>query len=94
MLKSQGLESLPSSHDTKSVVLCGISTSGCVLSTARAAADDGYIVTVIEDACSDPVAGLHDVLVQKVLPSQAHVATAEEFQEQWKNAKGNVTGLT
>lgn len=85
-LKSPGLEALLSTHGVKSVILCGIATSGCVLSTARAAGDDGYIVTVIEDACSDPGPGLHAALVQKVLPSQAHVATVMEFQEQWSKA--------
>lgn len=82
-LKSDGLGELLSARGIKSLVLCGISTSGCVLSTARAAGDEEYIVTVIEDACMDPAPGLHNALVREVLPSQAHITTAVEFQEQW-----------
>jgi nicotinamidase-related amidase len=37
VLKSQDLESWLRYREVKSLVLCGISTSGCVLSTARAA---------------------------------------------------------
>jgi nicotinamidase-related amidase len=85
--KSQGLGPLLSARGIKSLILCGLSTSGCVLSTARAAGDDGYIVTVVEDAWMDPVPGLHGTLIQNVLPSQAHITTAAGFQEQWNNVK-------
>lgn len=87
MLKSHGLMALLNTRGIKSLVLCGVSTSGCVLSTARAAGDDEFIVTVIEDACMDPVPGLHDTLIQKVLPSQVHLTTAAEFQVQWDKVK-------
>ncbi|CAM6083245.1 unnamed protein product [Calypogeia fissa] len=89
VLKSPDLGPLLRSKGIKSVLLCGVSTSGCVLSTARGAGDDEYIVTVIEDACMDRVPGLHETLIQKVLPSQAHVTTAVEFQEQWHNVDRN-----
>lgn len=92
-LKSTGLQGFLRARMIRSIVLCGISTSGCVLSTARAAGDEAYNVTVIEDACVDPVPGLHDVLIQKVLPSQAHIATTEEFQEQWSKANGGEPGI-
>ena len=82
-LKSKGAMEILSEHGIKSLILCGLSTSGCVLRTAMPAADEGFIVSVIEDACMDPVPGLHDTLMKNVLPSRAHVATAEEFIQEW-----------
>jgi nicotinamidase-related amidase len=87
LVPPRSLEQILSSREIKSLVLCGVSTSGCVLSTARAAGDEEFIVTIIEDACMDPVPGLHDTLIQKVLPSQAHITTVSEFQEQWDKVK-------
>jgi nicotinamidase-related amidase len=93
VLKSLGLDALLSRHGIKSAILCGISTSACVIRMARVAGDDGYILVVIEDACLDPVLKLHDFFVQNVLPLQAHVATAENSQEEWSNANGNVAAI-
>lgn len=86
-LKSQGLPDFLSRREIRSLLLCGLSTSGCLLSTARSAGDEGYIVTVIEDACHDPAPGLHESLVKHVLPAAAHVATAEEFQREWSRVR-------
>jgi nicotinamidase-related amidase len=69
----------------KSLILGGISTSGCLLSTCRAATDAEYIVTVVEDACADPVPGLHDMLMQHVISSTAHVCKCAELIEIWKS---------
>lgn len=70
-LKSQGLVDFLAQRRIQSLLLYRL-TSGCVLSTARAACHEGFIVTVIADACKDPVPGLHDSLVHYVLPMQAH----------------------
>lgn len=72
----------------KSLVLGGLSTSGCVLSTAKAVADAGFVTTVLKDMCMDPVEGLHDMLVEHVLTSNSHVCTTEEFQKQWGTVEG------
>ena len=61
------------------LVLFGVVTSGVVLSTARAAGDLDYTVTVLEDLCADRDAEVHEVLVRKVLPMQADVVTAEAW---------------
>jgi len=82
-LKSPDLGPMLENRGIRSLILCGISTSGCVLSTARGAGDEDYVVTVIEDACWDPAEGLHDTLKEHVFPMQAHVSTAEEFQSKW-----------
>jgi len=62
------------------LVLAGVSTSGCVLSTARDAADKDYRLYVLADGCADPDAEVHDVLLRKVLPRQADVVTIAELE--------------
>lgn len=87
-LKSIGAMDLLKEHKIKSLILCGLSTSGGVLRTAVPATDEGFVVSVVSDACADPREGLHDLLVTHILPSRAHVATAEEFIEAWESMKG------
>jgi nicotinamidase-related amidase len=55
------------------LVLCGIATSGVVLSTVRAAADLDYELTVLHDACADGDPEVHRILTEKVFPRQAAV---------------------
>ena len=83
-LESYGLTEALRARGIRSLILGGISTSGCVLSTARAASDCGFIVTVVEDACFDPVPGLHSMLVRHVLSTNSHVATSWEIRDAWK----------
>ena len=85
-LKSSGAADLLSEHGIKSLIFCGLSTSGAVLRTAMPAADEGFIVTVVRDACADPIEGLHDTLLKSVLPSRAHIVTAEDFMDNWTKA--------
>ena len=66
-LESHALAEVLRSTGIKSLILGGVSTSGCILSTARAATDRGFIVTVAEDACFDPVPGLHGMLATHVV---------------------------
>lgn len=58
------------------LILCGISTSGVVLSTVRAAGDMDFELTVIADCCADGDAEVHNLLLQKVFPRQARVIDA------------------
>ncbi|WP_029145440.1 cysteine hydrolase family protein [Microbacterium luticocti] len=46
------------------LVLCGVSTDCCVISTALAAADAGAYVTVVTDACAGSTQANHDAAVQ------------------------------
>ena len=66
-------------HRIEHLVLCGIATSGVVLSTVREAADLDYRLTVIEDCCLDGDEDVQRVLMTKVFPRQALVVTAHEF---------------
>lgn len=70
ILRANGIETL---------LLTGIATSGVVLSTLRHAADADYRSVVVADCCSDKDAEVHRVLVEKVFPRQAIVASADEI---------------
>jgi nicotinamidase-related amidase len=61
------------------LVLCGIATSGVVLSTVREAADQDYDLTVLSDLCVDADPEVHAVLTTKVFPRQAKVMTSVEW---------------
>jgi nicotinamidase-related amidase len=78
VLKQQGIEAL---------ILMGIATSGCVLSTVRWAADIDYRIIVISDCCADRDEEVHRVLTEKIFPRQATVVTAEEFHKALGNGQ-------
>jgi nicotinamidase-related amidase len=61
------------------LVLCGIATSGVVLSTLREAADKDYQLTVFADGCADADEEVHRVLLSKVFPRQAEILQIEEW---------------
>ena len=67
------LEVLMRVRRARSLVLCGIATSGVVLSTLRAAADLDFELTVLRDACADADPEVHRILLDKVFPQQAEV---------------------
>jgi nicotinamidase-related amidase len=70
LLKKQGIQTL---------VLMGLRTSGCVLTTVRWAADLDYKMIVVSDCCADAEEDVHRILMEKVFPRQATVITAQEF---------------
>lgn len=78
-LKSPGLLAYLHSKDIRSLVLAGLSASGCVMRTAVAASDEEFVVTVVSDGCMDPVEGLHEVVIEKLL-SRGWVCTSEELR--------------
>ena len=80
-LRSPGLEDFLQKQGIKSLVLTGLSTSGCVLRTAITASDAEYVATVISDGCADPDEGVHDIMLGKVLNNRGYVTTSAEFQE-------------
>jgi nicotinamidase-related amidase len=61
------------------LVLCGIATSGVVLSTVRAAADLDFELSVLHDACADGDPDVHRVLIEKVFPRQAAVLEVADW---------------
>ena len=75
------LEVVLRAGELRHLVLCGIATSGVVLSTLREAADKDYRLTVLADLCADTDAEVHAVLTGKVFPRQARVTTGAEWIE-------------
>jgi nicotinamidase-related amidase len=55
-----GSDLLAATADSRNLVLCGVSTDCCVLSTALAAADDGAWVRVVRDACAGATDADHE----------------------------------
>lgn len=73
------LEVVLRSDDVHHLVLCGIATSGVVLSTVREAADKDYRLTVLSDLCADFDPEVHRLLLEKVFVRQASVVTSEQW---------------
>lgn len=73
------LEIVLRAGEIEHLVLCGIATSGVVLSTLREGADKDYRCTVLADLCSDTDPEVHAVLTGKVFPRQARVLNAAEW---------------
>jgi nicotinamidase-related amidase len=75
------LELVLRSLGVERIVMCGLSTSGAVLSTLRQAADTDYVLTVLEDLCLETAAhvGVHKVLMEQVFPRQAKVVSSEDW---------------
>ena len=67
-LRGRGIDTL---------LLCGVSTSGCVLSTVRDAADRDYRLFVVGDLCADFDPEVHELLLERVFPRQADVITSD-----------------
>ncbi len=73
------LELLLRSREVETLVLLGVATSGVVLSTVRHAADADYRIVVVSDGCADADPEVHRVLMGKVFPRQATIATCDEI---------------
>ena len=78
-LSTTNLEARLKARGIDTLVLTGIATSGCVLSTLRDDADRDYRMLVIGDCCGDADAEVHRVLTEKVFLRQADVITLEDF---------------
>lgn len=61
------------------LVLCGISTSIGVESTARDAWERGYNLTFADDAMTDMVADAHDRALRIIFPRIGEIGTTEEI---------------
>jgi nicotinamidase-related amidase len=76
-LRDRGIDTL---------VLSGVSTSGVVLSTLIDAADRDYRVYVLSDGVADPDTEAHEVLMNKVFPSRAHIIDTTQLHELLRSA--------
>ena len=73
------LEMLLRAKEVDTLILCGIATSGVVLSTLVDAFDADYRLVVIADCCADLDRELHSALLDRLFPSRAEVATAGDL---------------
>ena len=75
---STGIDHLLRSLGCEQLYMTGISTNMCVESTAREAADRGYAVTMVEDACATTHADLHDATMRNFQRLFGRVLSMEE----------------
>lgn len=61
---STGIDALLRALGREHLIFAGVSTNMCVDSTAREAADRGYAVTMVEDACATTHAELHEAALR------------------------------
>ncbi|MEO8972386.1 MAG: isochorismatase family cysteine hydrolase [Ktedonobacteraceae bacterium] len=78
------LEVVLRAQDISHLVLCGIATSGVVLSTLREAADKDYQLTVLADCCVDSDEEVQRVLLSNVFPRQAEVIQSSAWRTMLK----------
>lgn len=77
------------SRDVTDVTICGAMSQMCVDATARAAADFGFAITVVEDACAAravsfgdvdvPARQVHAAIMGPLASSYGNVMTTVEF---------------
>jgi nicotinamidase-related amidase len=74
---SSGIDSLLRSLGAEQLYCVGVSTNMCVETTAREAADRGYLVTLIEDACGTTHAELHEATMKNFARLFGRVCSTE-----------------
>ncbi|MCW5641687.1 MAG: cysteine hydrolase [Rhodoferax sp.] len=75
---STAIDSLLRALGCEQLYLCGISTNMCVETTAREAADRGYLVTLVEDACGTTHEDLHQVTMRNFQRLFGRVRSTEQ----------------
>jgi nicotinamidase-related amidase len=75
---STGIDHLLRSLGREQLYVTGISTNMCVETTAREAADRGYAVTMIEDACATTHADLHETTMRNFRRLFGRVLSTDE----------------
>jgi biuret amidohydrolase len=72
-------DSLLRAPGCEQLYLAGVSTNMCVETTAREAADRGYAVTLVEDACGTTHADLHEATMRNFGRVRSTADTVEEL---------------
>ena len=78
---STGLDHLLRTLDREHLFMVGVSTNMCVETTAREAADRGYAVTLVEDACATTHKELHESTVRNFGRFFGKVRSTDEVLE-------------
>lgn len=61
------------------VIICGVSTSGCIRATAVDACQYGFIPFVVRDACGDRHPGPHEANLQDLQAKYAEVVSEQQM---------------
>jgi biuret amidohydrolase len=75
---STNIDSLLRALGAEQLYLAGVSTNMCVETTAREAADRGYLVTLVEDACGTTHEDLHHVTMRNFQRLFGRVRSTDE----------------
>jgi len=78
------LDQLLRSNGIKTVVVCGVATSGCVESTIRDGFMMDYYIVVAGDACADYEPGRHQATLSKMDLSFGYVVPTADIVRRWK----------
>ncbi len=70
--------------DIHELVVAGVYTNECVETTVRDACDLGYLVTMVEDACTTVTPELHRASITTLKNRYAEVVTTEEIENRFK----------
>lgn len=79
---STGLDSLLRAWNCDRIYMTGVSTNMCVETTAREAADRGYAVTLVEDACATTNPDLHQTTMQNFKRLFGRVRSCREILQE------------
>jgi nicotinamidase-related amidase len=85
---STGIERALRNLRIESIVLTGVTTSSCVETTGRDAADRGFRVAIVEDATAELDAASHDATMRQFAMRFGRVWTTDEALEQVEAAVG------
>lgn len=75
---SSGIDSLLRALGATQLYLTGVSTNMCVETTGREAADRGYSVTLVEDACGCTHADLHETTMRNFVRLFGRVVSTDD----------------
>ena len=76
---STSLEQLLNVREIKHLVLAGLATSGCVLSTFVDGSDRDFKISVIEDCCLDADAEITDFLMKRIFAPNSTILSSKDF---------------
>ena len=75
---SSNLEGYLRAREVQNLVICGVATNHCVDNTARGAADRGYNVILVDDACRDADPSLHEATMRSFRRDFGAVKSTDE----------------
>lgn len=70
------------------LVVVGVMTSGCIETTVRDAADRGYLVTLVSDACAARTTEMHEKALKALGALYTQIATTAELIGQLSSSRG------